>query len=109
MLLKLVLRDNSVTAVVKSLLYYRETSISSYNVSFQEASVSHVARDLISAGKAQGVVKSSYSRYVRVTTTVVRFYNTSRLVETLNIEVTSGGSSVMKGAGLTSNLGIKVF
>lgn len=60
----LFIRDKSVTAVIKSLVQYSKTFGLRYNVSFQEALVIDIARDLVSSGDVQDEVESIHCHYV---------------------------------------------
>lgn len=59
-LLEPVLRDPSVSTVIKTPVGYRKNLDLSDSVSFQEARVTGIARDLLSCGSIQGAVESDH-------------------------------------------------
>lgn len=73
MLSRLGFYVTNVNAVVELLIQYSETFDSSYEVTFQEAFVSDILRDLVSCGFMQGAVESTYFRHVGVIKLMRRF------------------------------------
>lgn len=75
------------------LLHYSKTFISSYNVLFQGAGTSDVARDTALCRIVQRSVESRNRNYVLVKKPVRRFLPALQLVEKINVDVVSGDSA----------------
>lgn len=67
MLFGVVLRDRTVIAAIKLLIQYSRTIDSSYEVSFQEASVADTTRDLVSGLFVKDAFRSSCCCYIHLT------------------------------------------
>lgn len=83
------LRDTSVTAFIRSLVWYSKCLKSSYGVTVEQSGVADIASDLLSRRFVQGTVESSCWRYVCITKLICRFLNALRFLKKLGEKAAS--------------------
>lgn len=109
MLPELVLTVTSVAVVTKSRLQYSKAPDSSYDICFQKAVLTNVARDPISCGVLQGGVKSSFRRCSIATRVMCSCPEALQVVENYSGEKGSDDFSICNGVLSVAHLDNAMF